>query len=93
MPIINQNFNIATKYMNSFSLLTECYYSAFELECYMSDKYWTDVMCELWPKFMSTKRLEFDYHPCQFRPMFGTNYSAPIYSNLWSQVRQLFEFT
>jgi hypothetical protein len=35
--------------MNSFDVLNETYYSAFDIECHLStNKYWTEIMEDLY---------------------------------------------
>ena len=72
--------------MNRFQLLNQAYLSAFDLECHMSEKFWTEIAEELWPKFNPLKMPERDFRPCQFASTFGENYSCKYYSHLWTDV-------
>ena len=57
-----------------------------------SDKYWYDIMKELWPKFIPTKLNRYDRRPCQFVNLFGGELGCNYYSFLWSEVRFSFFF-
>jgi Zn-dependent oligopeptidase len=75
--------------MKSFSLLKHCYFSALDLECHTNEtQLWTEIMEQLWPKYMPTQQLKKDFHPCQFVPAFGENYGTLFYSELWADVNR-----
>lgn len=72
--------------LNLFQLMNQTYLSAFDIECHMSDKFWTDIAEELWPKFNPIKMSERDFRPCQFVSTFGENFSCKYYSHLWTDM-------
>lgn len=71
---------------NLFQLMNKTYLSAFDIECHMSDKFWTEIAEELWPKFNPIKMPERDFRPCQFVSSFGENFSCKYYSHLWTDM-------
>lgn len=75
----NSNFGL-------FQLMNQAYLSAFDIECHMSDKFWTEIAEELWPRFIPTKMPERDFKPCQFVSTFGEGYSCKYYSHLWTDM-------
>lgn len=75
----NSNFNL-------FGLMNQTYLSAFDIESHMSDKFWTEVAEELWPKFNPIKMQERDFRPCQFVSSFGENFSCKYYSHIWTDM-------
>lgn len=68
--------------------MKQTFLSAFDLECHISEKFWTDVMEELWPRFMPIKLAKNDFRPCQFTTIFGENFGCSYYSLLWSEVNK-----
>lgn len=73
--------------MQSFGVLQHMYLSAFDLEVHLSEKFWLDIVEELWPKFIPLKRQKDDYHPCQFGYAFAQDFGASYFAHLWSDVR------
>lgn len=71
---------------NLFQLMNQTYLSAFDIECHMSDKFWTEIAEELWPKFNPIKMPERDFKPCQFVSTFGGNFACKYYSHIWTDM-------
>ncbi len=86
---ILQRLESSDSNFNLFQLMNQTYLSAFDIECHISDKFWTEVAEELWPKFHPTKMSERDFRPCQFVSTFGENFACKYYSHLWTDVRNL----
>jgi len=85
-PEMLQRLESANSNFNLFHLMNQTYLSAFDIECHMSDKFWTEVAEELWPKFNPIKMSERDFRPCQFVSTFGENFACKYYSHLWTDV-------
>ena len=62
--------------------------SAFDIECHISNEFWSDVMEKLWSRYMPNKMVQSDHRPCQFTHIFGENFGCAYYSLLWSEVRK-----
>jgi len=75
----NSNFKI-------FQLMTQTYLSAFDIESHISDKFWSEISDELWPKFMPVAQSSKDFRACQFDSTFGENFACLYYSHIWSDV-------
>ena len=54
--------------------------------CWNSDKFWSDICDELWPKFSPIKMSKNDFRPCQMVSSFGENFACAYYSHIWSNV-------
>lgn len=66
--------------------MKQTFLSAFDIECHISEKFWYEVMEELWPKYMPVKMNQNDFRPCQFSSIFGENFGCNYYSVIWSNV-------
>ena len=75
----NSNFKI-------FQLMTQTYLSAFDIESHISEKFWSEISDELWPKFMPLTQSSKDFRACQFDSTFGENFACLYYSHIWSDV-------
>lgn len=76
----------ADRNFQSFNLMHQAYLSAFDLECHISEKFWGDIMAELWPKYHAIKQCNNDYHPCQLSNIFAEQFGCLHYTSLWSQM-------
>ncbi|CAF0898385.1 unnamed protein product [Brachionus calyciflorus] len=76
----------ANESFKSFDLMKQTFLSAFDLECHISEKFWYEIMEDLWPKYMPIKLNKNDYRPCQFTSIFGENFGCNYYSLIWSEM-------
>ncbi|KAK2173850.1 hypothetical protein NP493_847g01041 [Ridgeia piscesae] len=74
------------KYMSGFDMMRQLYYSAYDMEMYVSDDHWYSTMQRLWPEFVPMPLHEEDNHPCSFTAIFSDQYPAAYYSVKWAEM-------
>ncbi|KAI3379040.1 hypothetical protein SNEBB_010285 [Seison nebaliae] len=73
--------------LRSFDMLQQLYYSAIDMELFLSKTFWYEIEKEQWSKFFPWFSLyEEDYHICQFAPIFVQQASGSYYGHIWSKM-------
>ena len=85
IEIVDKLKNSQTNFQ-SFALMKQTFLSAFDIESHITDKFWLNVMTELWPKFLPVKLNKLDQRPCQFVNIFGQNFGCNYYSVIWADM-------
>ncbi len=69
-----------------YDMVRQLYYSAYDMETYISESSWPKLMQQIWPEYMPIALYVDDNHPCSLTPIFSDQYPAAYYSFKWAEV-------
>ena len=74
------------KHFSAYDMMRQLYLSAFDMEIYLSDNHWHDIMTRVWVDYMPIPLSADDNHPCSFTHVFSGQHAAAYYSYKWSEM-------
>lgn len=78
--------NDVRSHMCCYDMMRQLYFSAYDMEMYISDEYWAKTMPRVWEEYMPLPLHEDDNHPCSLSAIFSDLYPAAFYSTKWAEM-------
>ncbi|XP_012250703.2 probable cytosolic oligopeptidase A [Athalia rosae] len=73
-------------HLAGFSLCKEIYLGRLDMELHSTEKFWRDIIRDLWPQHIGFPIYDYDAHPCTFGEIFSGDWGAAYYSHLWARM-------
>lgn len=73
-------------HMSAYDTMRQLYFSAYDMELYISSEHWSRLMPRVWKQFLPLPLHEDDNHPCSLTAIFSDQYPAAYYSFKWSEM-------
>lgn len=76
----------ADRHMAGWALSQELYVAALDVELHVQQRFWLEVVRELWPRYQVLGLDKRDGHPCGLTEVVSGSWAAAYFGHVWSRV-------
>lgn len=83
---LRQAVEASERQMAGYALSQELYVAALDVELHAQQRFWLEVVRELWPRYQVIGLDKHDGHPCSLTDVVSGSWSAAYFGHVWSRV-------